>query len=92
MDTYSDIALAIIKEQEKVIGPVAVSQAEQVSGLSVDWNAKKVVISQDPKTVINHLVAQYKTLFGQISVEVCKEAVGRLQQGMSPEQLPTSLR
>lgn len=92
MDTYSDIAIAIIKEQEKVIGPVAVSQAEQVDGLKVDWKEKKVTISKEPKLVINHLVDQYKTLFGQISVEVCKEAVGRLQQGMSPEQLPTSLR
>jgi len=42
--------------------------------------------------VIDGLVEVYKALFGQISVEVCKEAVGRLAQQLSPEQMPASLR
>lgn len=92
METYSSIAIAIIEGQEKVIGPVAVSQAQQVDGLQIDWNTKKVTISQDPKNVIDGLVEQYKVLFGKISVDVCKEAVGRLAQQLSPDQMPASLR
>lgn len=92
MDTYSNLVIAIISGQEKVIGPVAVSQAQLVSGLKVDWDEKKVEISKEPKTVVDGLVEQYKGLFGKISVDVCKEAVGRIAQQLSPEQMPASLR
>lgn len=92
MDVYAELTKSIITHQESIIGPVAVERAKTVSGLSVDWAAKTVQISGEPKDVINHLVEQYKALFGQISVEVCKEAVGRLGQKMSPEQMPASLR
>jgi len=92
MDTYSKLAVAIITEQEKVIGPVAVSQAEQVEGLKLNWGDKSVKIEGEPKHVIDRLVEQYKALFGKISVEVCKEAVGRQVQQLSPDQMPASLR
>ena len=91
-DAYSQIVISIIQGQEGVIGPVAVSQASLVKGLKLDWENKKAVISNDPKKVIDDLVEQYKTLFGQISVEVCKEAVGRQAQQLSPEEIPSSLR
>lgn len=91
-DVYDTLATSIIEHQESIIGPVAVERAKSVSGLAVDWKTKTVQISGDPKNVIDHLVDQYKALFGQISVEVCKEAVGRLGQQMSPDQMPTSLR
>ena len=91
-DVYGTLATSIIEHQESIIGPVAVERAKSVSGLTVDWKSKSVQISGEPKDVIDHLVDQYKALFGQISVEVCKEAVGRLGQKMSPEQMPTSLR
>jgi len=92
MDSYSKMAISIIEEQEKVIGPVAVSQAEQVEGLKVDWSTKAATIKGEPKHVIDMLVEQYKVLFGKISVEVCKEAVGRQVQQLSPDQMPASLR
>lgn len=92
MDVYTDLTKSIIEHQESIIGPVAIERAKTVSGLTVDWSTKTVQISGEPKDVINHLVEQYKALFGQISVEVCKEAVGRLGQKMSPEQMPASLR
>lgn len=91
-DVYVTLATSIIEHQESIIGPVAVERANSVSGLAVDWKSKSVQISGEPKSVIDHLVEQYKALFGQISVEVCKEAVGRLGQQMSPEQMPSSLR
>ncbi len=92
MDVYSQIAINIITQQEGIIGPVAVEQAKTVSGLSLDWDNHSAKISGDEAKVIDALVSKYKTLFGPISVEVCKEAVGRLAQQLSPEQMPASLR
>jgi len=90
---YSELAKSIIEHQESIVGPVAVDQAKKVSGLNVDWSSKTVVVDDSTAmTTIDNLVEQYKVLFGQISVEVCKEAVGRLAQQMTPEQMPASLR
>lgn len=92
MDVYAQIAVNIIAQQESIIGPVAIEQAKTVSGLKLDWSKREVEITGNESSVIDKLVEQYKTLFGQISVEVCKEAVGRLAQQLSPEQMPASLR
>jgi len=89
---YSSLVVSIIEHQESIIGPIAVERASSVTGLSIDWPKKTVQITGEPMKVIDDLVDQYKTLFGQISVEVCKEAVGRLAQQLSPEQMPASLR
>jgi len=92
IEDYAKIVVAIVKEQETVIGPVAIDQARLVPGLTLDWEKKEATLKQDPKQTVDKLVEQYKSLFGQISVEVCKEAVGRLAGQLSPEQLPASLR
>jgi len=91
MDVYAQIAVRIIKQQESVIGPVAIEQANAVSGLKVDWDKKEANVSGDGAKVIDRLVEQYKKLFGQISVEVCKEAAGplmsKLPAGKQPKEL-----
>jgi hypothetical protein len=89
---YQQMVLEIITAQIEIIGPVAVEQAKKVEGLDLDWEAKKVTISGDQRAVINELVEQYKILFGQISVEVCKEAISRHAQVLSAEDLPETLR
>ncbi len=92
MDVYAKIAQNIIEQQELIIGPVAVEQAQLVEGLLVDWSKRAVSFTINPATVINNLVKQYKELFGQISVEVCKEAASKFAQQLTPEQLPESLK
>jgi len=92
MDLYDQIIAKIIEEQETIIGPVAVEQAKQVGGLKIDWPQHDVDVSGDPKVAIDKLVEQYKELFGQISVEVCKEAASKLLAQLSPAQLPDSLK
>jgi hypothetical protein len=92
MDIYNEIAEKIIEQQESIIGPVAIEQASQLHELNVDWPNHKVVITGDGQQAINKLVGQYKALFGQISVEVCKEAVARLVSQLPADQLPESLR
>ena len=91
MDVYAQIAVKIIEQQESIIGPVAIEQAKRVSGLKVDWGKKEVSISGNESSIIDKLVDQYKELFGQISVEVCKEAasslVSQLPAGGTPQAL-----
>ncbi len=92
MDVYEQIAVKIIAGQETIIGPVAVEQAQQVRGLDVQWAKHEVSIGSDGAGVINELVAKYKALFGQISVEVCKEATAALVRQLAPDEVPEALR
>ncbi len=92
MDMYAQIAEKIIESQEAIIGPVAIEQAEQVPNLKVDWANHKVMISGQGAHVIDILVGRYQNLFGQISVEVCKEAAHSLIADLKPDQLPTTLK
>lgn len=91
-DLYSQIAAKIIEQQELIIGPVAVEQAKRVSNLKVDWTKHSVEVTGDPATVIDKLVAQYEHLFGQLSVEVCKDATQQLVAQLSPEKQPKKLK
>jgi hypothetical protein len=89
---YESMVKSIIEAQEAVIGPIAVSRAQQVAGLHIDWSTKTVNIDGDPAEVVDRLVKQYSILFGQISVEVCKEAAARYSTQVSGESLPHALR
>lgn len=92
MDVYAQIAQKIIEQQETIIGPVAVQQAQQVSGMSVNWDDHSVSISGDEKQAVDDLIEQYKDLFGQIAVEVSKEAVASISNKLTAEELPDLLK
>lgn len=92
MDTILQIPILIIKEQELVIGPLAWDEASKVSGLTIDQSHNSVSFSGDSKDIINRLVAQYERLFGKASHEVCREAVQDIITGMSPDEVPESLK
>jgi hypothetical protein len=92
MDIYAQIVERIIKSQEAIIGPVAIEQAVLVHNLKIDWPAHKITIQGNSSQVIEDLVEQYRNLFGQISVEVSKEAVGSLASQLPPNGLPSVLK
>ena len=93
MDDYAQIAQKIIEQQETVIGPVAIEQAQLVSGLKLDWGKKHTVtVTGDEPAVIDRLIDKYKELFGQLSVEVSKEAAASITSHMKPNELPQSLK
>ncbi len=93
MDVYAQIVEKIITQQEAIIGAVAIERAQTIEGLQVDWSKHAVSITaQDKVGVIEKLIEQYKELFGQISVEVCREAAAPLLSGLSPEQIPQLLK
>jgi hypothetical protein len=96
MDTitfFPKIAIRIIKEQERIIGPVAWAEAGKVQGLYVIDKAKgELSFDGDAKEVINRLVNQYARLFGKASNEVCKEAVQDLIAELPTEEVPLNLK
>jgi hypothetical protein len=91
MEVYSEIVERIIRQQESIIGPIAVEQAEHVHNLKLDWGKKTVTVSGDGAKVIDDLVDQYKELFGKISVEVCREAAEPLIKKLPEGKLPKTL-
>jgi hypothetical protein len=90
MELTNHMAEKIIQEQESIIGPIALEQARKVEGLEVvsDDNVK---IIGNAKDVLAKLVDQYANLFGQASVEVCREAVRGLIAQVPKDQIPQIL-
>jgi hypothetical protein len=84
------LALAIIKSQEEIIGPMAWSQAVNISGMVVD-QASNTAHASDSQAV-DGLVKSYHDFFGEAAVEVCKSAVRGLAATISAEDMPKSLR
>ncbi len=91
MDIYAQIAEKIIREQEAIIGPVALEQAQKVPGLTVDAQVHEISFNGDKKEIIEQLVRKYEALFGRTSIEVCKEAVRDILPKASKDQLPQLL-
>ncbi len=92
MDVFAQAAEKIIHDQEAIIGPLALEQARRVTGLTVDTEKNEVTMVGNKTDILNSLVGQYKGLFGQTSVEVCKDAVRGLLSKMPSEQVPALLR
>ena len=92
MDIFAKLVEKIIEEQETIIGPIALEQARKVPGLKIDWQKHEVTLEGNQSQILENLVDQYKELFGQASVEVCKEAIRRFQNQLSQDQLPQTLR
>lgn len=89
MDILEQAAEKIIEEQEKIIGPIALEQAKKVPGLSVDLQKHEVKIDGNKKDILQKLVEQYQHLFGQASVEVCKDAARDFVKKMPPGEVPS---
>jgi hypothetical protein len=92
MDVFAQMAVKIIESQEAIIGPVALEQASHVPHLHLDWEHHEAQLDGDESEVINNLIFVFQELFGQISVEVSKEAVARLVGQLGPGQLPKALK
>jgi hypothetical protein len=90
-ELYIQIAQKIIKEQETIIGPIALEQAMKVQGLDIG-NSNNIQIQGDAKKVLSDLVDQYVKLFGRASIEVCKEAIQEIKPAVAIDQLPDILR
>lgn len=91
MDPYAQGISQIIKEQQAIIGPIALDQAKKVSGLQVG-GVDDVEITGNKKEVLTNLVNQYAKLFGRASVEVCKEAFSSFAEKIPSADVPDILK
>lgn len=91
MDPYIGAISRIIKEQQSIIGPIALDQAKKVAGLEIG-GVDDVKITGNKKEVLGNLVSQYARLFGQASVEVCKEAFSAFADKINPTEVPDILK
>lgn len=91
MDSYTRGISQIIKEQQAIIGPVALDQAKKVSGLQVS-GVDDVKITGNKKEVLGNLVNQYAKLFGRASIEVCKEAFQQYSDKIPTSEIPDILK
>jgi hypothetical protein len=91
MDIFSQIADKIIKEQEGIIGPIALEQAKKVPGIKFDDTSHSIAIEGDKKTALENLVRQYEKLFGSASIEVCRDAVKSIVADAPKNQIPQLL-
>lgn len=73
-DIFAQLALKIIREEEKIIGSKAWELAMQAPGLYVDEN-RTLRINGNKNQVINTLIAQYEQMFGQTSRALAKDAI-----------------
>lgn len=90
MGINDQLANKIIEEQELIIGPIAWIEARKVKGLEVVSDEVKVVGQIKP--VLDALVARYARLFGEASVEVCKDAARPFIGKFPKSDLPASLQ
>jgi len=91
MDPYLQAVKSIIKEQQTVIGPLAIEQAKKVAGLTVT-SLDQIQIQGNGKDILSHLVSQYEKVFGQTSVEVCREAIDSVRDKLQPADIPDILK
>lgn len=91
-DVFNKLVVKIIEQQETIIGPLAVEQAKKVPGLSIEWPGKKITLNADKKTILESLVKRYQAIFGQTSLEVCKEIVHSMASNIPLDQIPSLLQ
>lgn len=94
-DSLNLAVKAIIEHQISVIGPMALEQANKVSGLKVtDGNddVKVNVSGKDATKLLTELVSNYEKLFGRASIEVCRDAVREIQPPLPKGDLPQILQ
>lgn len=90
MDAFAQAISKIIKEQQAIIGPIALDQAKKVDGLEVLGDSVKIMGNK--KEVLNNLVNQYAKLFGKASVEVCKGAFAPFSEKIPAAEIPDILK
>ncbi|MCX6757631.1 MAG: hypothetical protein NTZ44_01990 [Candidatus Nomurabacteria bacterium] len=92
-ELFNKIIVEIIYRQERVAGQIAWETAMKVSGLHVlDQKKGTITLNEDPKKVIDSLINNYKSIFGELAVSVSKEAVRHLVAELPNNEIPVSLK
>lgn len=91
MDPVAEAVGKIIKEQQAIIGPVALDQAKKVSGLTVA-SVDDIKVTGNKKQTLENLVKQFEKLFGKASIQVCKDAFEQFSDKIPQTDIPDILK
>ncbi len=91
MDPVAQAASKIIKEQQAIIGPMALVQAKKVSGFAIA-SVDDVKVTGNKKEALNSLVKQFEQLFGKASIQVCKDAFEPFSDKIPVADIPDILK
>lgn len=89
-ELYNKILREILKRQREIIGPLAITQAKTVKGINISGDEVDIIEGVDQKKVLSNLVIAYSNIFGNVSIEVCKDAVKNIS-GVTKKDLPNIL-
>ncbi len=90
MEVYEILAKAIIDEVNRIVGPVAIMQANTVKGLKA--TTKKVQIKGDPIKIISNLIEAYKTIMGDVAITLAKRGAKAILEKNPGLKVPKELR
>ncbi|OGY61839.1 MAG: hypothetical protein A3F99_02220 [Candidatus Colwellbacteria bacterium RIFCSPLOWO2_12_FULL_43_11] len=88
----NNLVLEIVQRQVHIIGPVAWDEAVKVQGITIDAQKNSISVTGDPKVVLEQLVGKYEGLFGNASLEICREATRKFIAQVPQEQIPQILK
>lgn len=91
MTVFEDMASKIIKEQQTIIGPLALREANKVQGLKVN-TPDDIVIEGNSKEILQKLVEQYAKLFGNASIQLCREVTEQYSSDIPEAEKPEFLK
>lgn len=91
-DSLTLLVKVIVSEQKTLIGPLAIEEANKVSGIKVSADLRTIQVQGNSDRVLTDLVQQYAKLFGQASVEACRESVRNVMSQVSVGDIPAILR
>lgn len=91
-EAINNLVSEIIQRQVAIVGPAAWDEAAKVPGLSISIKENKLSVEGDPKDVLERLVGKYEELFGDASLQICKDAARKFIAQVPQEQIPEILR
>ena len=89
---YEAIIKTVIKAQEAIIGPLALDIANQISGVKVYPGISVIEIKGDAEEILTKLVEKYGEIFGQASIETCKDAMAKVKPELKESDVPDILK
>ncbi len=90
---FNQILTEIIQRQEKVAGNLVWEEVRKIDSIKIIDQSNFVIdIKGDAKKAIDQLVFAFKNLFGDMAVEVSKNAVRYLTAELPADEVPDSLK
>jgi len=76
------IVEAIVKEMKKLIGPVAITHANNIKELKINDDGTVAILGKCNRKIILELVKNYEELIGPVALTISREAVKRLKKDL----------